>query len=85
MYFNLPQLFVFLFDVLSVAVRVCHQGQICEKADLCLNLYPSVIKHYYVLCVCVCVSSSLCLSVTLKIPGTLSLVLTSDLVWLTGY
>ena len=41
--FSLPQLFVFLFDVLSVAV--CHQVQTCKKADLCLNLYPCVIKY----------------------------------------
>ena len=25
---------------------VCHQGQICRKAELFLNLYPCVIKHY---------------------------------------
>ena len=37
----------FLFDVLSVAV--CHQGQICKKADTCLNLYPCVIKYYFIL------------------------------------
>ena len=24
----------------------CHQGQICKKADTCLNLYPCVIKYY---------------------------------------
>ena len=30
-------------------VSVCHQGQICEKADLCLNLYPCVIKYYLIL------------------------------------
>jgi len=28
---------------------VCHQGQICEKADLCLNLNPCVIKYYLIL------------------------------------
>ena len=27
---------------------VCHQGQICRKADTCLNLYPSVIKYYFI-------------------------------------
>ena len=36
---------------LSVSVSfslffVCHQGQICKKANLCLNLYPCVIKYY---------------------------------------
>ena len=36
MHFSLPQLFVSLVDVLSVAV--CHQGQICKKADLCKSL-----------------------------------------------
>ena len=36
---------------------VCHQGQICEKADLCLNLYPCVIKHYLILsCLQCCIS-----------------------------
>ena len=28
---------------------VCHQGQICKKADSCLNLYPCVIKYYLIL------------------------------------
>ena len=28
---------------------VCHQGQICKKADTCLNLYPCVIKYYLIL------------------------------------
>ena len=46
MYFSLPQLFGFLFDVLSQCCRVCHQGQICKKADLCLNLYTCAIKYY---------------------------------------
>ena len=36
---------------------VCHQGQICEKADLCLNLYPCVIKYYLILsCLQCCIS-----------------------------
>ena len=43
---SLPQLFVFLFEIVSVRCRVCHLGQICKKADLCLNLYPCVIKYY---------------------------------------
>ena len=45
MYFSLPQLFVFLFDVLGLAALV-HQRQICKKANLCLNIYPCVIKYY---------------------------------------
>ena len=97
MYFSSPHLFVFLFDVLSVAVFFlmvtstwampwhkwkskgtsrwsiprrcqsapaaqkaltpalvnlpcfCHQGQICKKADLCLSIYPCVIKYYLIL------------------------------------
>ena len=39
MYFSLPQLFVFLFDVLSVAVFVIRY-RFVKKADLCLNLDP---------------------------------------------
>ena len=58
MYFSLPQLFVFLFDVLSQCCRVCHQGQICKKADLCLNLYSCAIK-YYLFSVSVSLSRSL--------------------------
>ena len=27
---------------------VCHQGQICKKAETCLNLYPCVIKYYLI-------------------------------------
>ena len=49
MYFSSPQLFVFLFDVLSVAVFVIRDRYICKKADLCLNLYPCVIKYYLIL------------------------------------
>ena len=33
---------------LSECCCVCHQGQICKKADLCLNLYPCVIKYYLI-------------------------------------
>ena len=47
--------------------RVCHQEQICKKDDLCLNLYPWVIKYYYLISVClsVCLSVSLSLSLSL--------------------
>ena len=46
MYFSLPQLFVFLFDVLSVAVFVIRDRFVKkEEAELCLNLYPCVIKY----------------------------------------
>ena len=44
MYFTLPQLFVFLFDALSVAVFVI-RDRFVKKADLCLNLSPCVIKY----------------------------------------
>ena len=39
MYFSLPQLFVFLFDVLSVAVFFI-RDRFVKKANMCLNLYP---------------------------------------------
>jgi len=53
MYSTLPQLFVFLFDVLSVAVFVIRDRSVrknktknkTKTADLCLNLYPCVIKY----------------------------------------
>ena len=48
MYFSLPQLFVFLFDVLSVAVFVIRE-RFVKKADLCLNLDLCVIKYYFIL------------------------------------
>ena len=60
-------LFFFLFLLISFSLSVClsvcpslsriecccvcHQGQICKKADLSLNLYPCVIK-YSLLSVC---------------------------------
>ena len=47
MYFSLPQLFV-LFDVLSVTVFVI-RDRFVKKADLCLNLYPCVIKYYLIM------------------------------------
>ena len=47
MYFSLLQLFV-LFDVLSVAVFVIGD-RFVKKADLCVNLYPCVIKYYLIL------------------------------------
>ena len=43
-FFSLPQLFVFLFDVLSVAVFVIRDRFV--KKPMCLNLYPCVIKYY---------------------------------------
>ena len=44
MYFSLPQLFVFLFDVLSVSVFVIRDRFVKkEEADLCLNLYPFIL------------------------------------------
>ena len=42
----MPQLFVFLSDVLSVAVFVIRD--IVKKQDLFLNLDPSVIKCYLI-------------------------------------
>ena len=53
MYFSLPQLFVFLFDLLSVAVfviKVRFVKKRRKKADLRLNLYPCVIRYYLILC-----------------------------------
>ena len=44
MCFSLLQLFVFLFDVLSAAVFVI-RDRFVKKADLCLTLYPCVIKY----------------------------------------
>ena len=44
MYFDLPQLSGFLFDVLSVAVFVIRE-RFVKKADLCLNLYPCIIRY----------------------------------------
>ena len=38
------------------------QGQICKKADTCLNLYPCVIKYYLLSSLCVPVSVCLSLS-----------------------
>ena len=54
MYSRLPQLFVFLFDVLSVAVFVIRERFVRKKdkrkkADLCLNLYSCVMKYYLIL------------------------------------
>ena len=57
--------------------RVCLQGQICKKADWCLNLYPCVIKYILSLslslfsalalpCLCLCLSLSLHPSVFLS-------------------
>ena len=46
MYSSLPQLFVFLFDVWSVAVFVIRDRFVKKTtADMCLNLYPCVIKY----------------------------------------
>ena len=55
MYFSLPQSFV-LFDVLSVAVFVTR-----DRFLLFLNLYPCVIKYYFILS-----SSVFCLFVFLN-------------------
>ena len=49
MYFSLLQLFVFSFDLLSVAVFDTRDRVVKKKADLCLNLYPCVIKYYLIL------------------------------------
>ena len=46
MYFSLPQLFMFLFDVLSVAVFVIRERSVKKRADLCLNLDPWVTEYY---------------------------------------
>ena len=37
----------YLYSCLTYWVLLClsYQGQICKKADLCLNLYPCVIKY----------------------------------------
>ena len=77
MYFSLPQLFVFLFDVMSVAVFVI-RNRFVKKADLCLNLFPCVIKYYVLsvclsLSLCLCLSLSLCLSVSVSLCVSLSL------------
>ena len=71
MYLSLPRLFVFLFDVLSVAVFVI-RDRFVKKADLCLNLYPCVIKYSLSVslsvsvCVSLCVSLSVCLCLCLS-------------------
>ena len=46
MSFSLRQLFVFLLDVLSVAVFVIRDRFVKKKADMCLYLYPCVIKYH---------------------------------------
>ena len=70
MYFSLPQLFVFLFNVLrlSVAVFVIRDRFVKKKADLCLNLYPCVTK-YSLLFLLLSLSLSLSLSGGLAISG----------------
>ena len=45
MYFSLLQLFLFLFLFDVRCCRICHQGQICKKVDLCLNRCLCVIKY----------------------------------------
>ena len=85
MYFSLPQLLVFLFDVLNVAVFVIWD-RFVKKADLCLNLYPCVINYtlsvsvslslsvslcvFLSVCPSLCVSVSVCLSVCLSVSRT---------------
>ena len=49
---------------------VCHQGQICKKAESCVNLYPCVIKYYLM---SLSVSPSVCLSVRLFVCLSLCL------------
>ena len=46
MYFSLPQLFVFLFDVLSVAVFVI-RDRFVKKSNVHKS-YPCVIKNYLI-------------------------------------
>ena len=53
--------------VLSVAVFVMRNKFVKkEEADLCLNLYPCVIKHSYYLSLCPSVRLSVCHSVGLS-------------------
>ena len=71
MYFSLPQLFVFLFDVLSAAMFVIRDRFVKKKKPACLNLYPCVIKYYLVLSYISPDSPfflSICLSLYLPLP-----------------
>ena len=55
MYFDLLQLSVFLFDVLSVTVFVIRE-RFVKKADLCLNLYPCIIRYNWAIIIIILLS-----------------------------
>ena len=74
MYFSLPQSFVFLFDVLSVAVFVTRDRFIKKKADWGLNLYPCVIKYYLIIPVYIITLTCEWISVVLHAQSTAMIV-----------